>query len=212
MSTKRERTVNPGCRCAPVYEVASTDGNLGNIRNWKFAYLAPVTALGPTWVADLRIEFPVEKSWLVLQASRPGFNSPEEFDRFARFCGDHRSRQGLATSIYEHVLTPLHAALVQLASDVTQVHAAFVEQVEHLYLDIHGDRLQPETMQLVFVSVQALNNSVVEHLDAWWESVYSKRGLSFTLLPNRYLTFEEVRFVEWRTWFEQDLARIASQS
>lgn len=32
----------PWVQIAPVYELPPTDGNLGNIRNWKFAYLGAV--------------------------------------------------------------------------------------------------------------------------------------------------------------------------
>ena len=206
------RNRKPWVQIAPVYELAAGHVDLGNIRSWRFAYLAPVTALGPTWVADLRIEFPVEKSWLVRQLPQPGFNSPGEFDRFARFCGDFRSRPGLATSVYELLLAPLRRTLVQLASSAADVQATFVQQVQHLFLDVRGDRLQPETVQLIFVSAAAFDGGVVEHLEAWWESTYAAGGLPFILLPNRYLAFDEVRFAESRTWFEQDLARLATES
>ncbi len=202
----------PWVQLAPVYELPSENPSLGNVRAWKYAYLAPVTALGPTWVVDLRIELPVEKSWLVRQPPRPGFTTPEEFDRFARFLGGHRTRLQLATAVHERLLKPLGASLVVLAKEEPGVHEAFGTEVKHLFIDVRGDPLLPEAIQLIFVGERSVNETVVGWLEAWWERVYSRSDLPFTLLPNRYLAFDDVRFAEQRTWLEPELARLASES
>jgi hypothetical protein len=206
------RNRKPWVQIAPVYELPSGDGNLGNIRNWRSTYLAPVTALGSTWIADLRIEFPIEKSWLVLSTHLPGFTTQEEFDQFEKFCGNQRSRPALDTAIYDRVSKPLHLWLLDLARRAPDDYQSFVRDVQHLYLYVQGDRLGPQAVQVVFVGERKLSLAVVERLDAWWESVYSQDDPPFALLPNRYLTFDEVQFVELRNWLEQSLATLVSES
>jgi hypothetical protein len=206
------RSRKPWVQIAPVYELPTGDGNLGNIRNWRSMYLAPVTALGPTWIADLRIEFPLEKSWLVLSNHRPGFRTPEEFDQFEKFCGNQRSRPALDTGIYDRVSKPLRTWLLDLSQHAPDDYRSFVQALQHLYLYVQGDRLGPQAVQVVFVGERKLSMAVVERLDAWWESVYSQGDPPFTLLPNRYLTFDEVRFVELRNWLEQNLAALVPES
>lgn len=206
------RNRKPWVQLAPVYKLPAADQQLGIIRSWRVHHLAPVSALGPTWVADLRIEFPVEKSWLALQTPTPGFREQREYDRFSEFCGNYRSRQALATRIYEQVLTPFEEGLKALRRDHPDLCAAFIEQVQHLFLDIDGDALDPTAIQLIFVSPDPLSAELVERLDIWWEATFGGAATTFAVLPNRYLRFDQVAFAESRHWREQDLARLSASS
>jgi len=207
------RNKKPWVQVAPVYEIPADDPNLGNVRAWKTHHLAPVIGLGPTWVADLRIELPIEKSWLVLQPPRDGFTTAEEFQKFGDHCGRYRSRQGVGTSIYDLLLTPLEDHLRSLRSSHPQLSAAFTDDVEHLYLAIAGDHLAPRAVQLIFVSPAPLAAELIAQLDTWWESAFGGiQTTPFSVLSNRYLSFDEIRFTELRTWVEQDLARLNASS
>lgn len=206
------RNRKPWVQIAPVYELPADHQELGNIQRWRVAYLAPVNNLGTCWVADLRIEFPVEKSWLVLQTPIDGYRGQREYDQFSAFCGNYRSRQAVATSIYERLLKPLELSLKVLSRDAADLYAAFVQDVEHLFLDIGGDALAPQTIQLIFVSPGSLLPRLTEQLDLWWEQTCGTDELPFTVLPNRYLSFDRVSFAESRHWREQDLARLLGSS
>lgn len=201
----------PWVMLAPVYRLPD-DPRLGQIRAWQMAYLAPIPALGNDWVADLRIEFPVEKSWLVRHEPTDGYTTLEGFARFSRFCGDHRRRPALATSIWVKFIWDLRDRLVQLAKEDRALHGEFAKGVAHMYLAVNGDALiEPEVVQAIFVSDDPLPASVQNWLDAWWVDVLTK-GPPFDILGNRYLTFEQVGFRELRAWHEIELARVASGS
>jgi hypothetical protein len=206
------RNRKPWVQIAPVYELPKDQTDLGNIHRWRVAYIAPVTGLGPQWVADLRIECPVEKSWLVGQQPIDGFRDQADYDQFSCFCGNYRRRQAIATSIYDQVLTPLELALRLLARGNRNLYTIFSDKVDHLFLDISGDALQPATVQLIFVSQEPLPSDLVEHLELWWEQRFGATTPPFTLLRNRYLSYDQVSFAEYRHWREQDLARLLSSS
>lgn len=73
------RPRQPWISVAPVYELANLDTNtLSLLANNRVAYMRRLTAerfSESTWVADVRIEFPVEKSWLVGKQPIPAFNT-----------------------------------------------------------------------------------------------------------------------------------------
>jgi hypothetical protein len=201
----------PWVMIAPVYSIPG-DQRLSLIRAWQMAFLAPVPGLGDEWVADLRIEFPVEKSWLVLRQPQDAYNTPEDFARFSRFCGDHRSRPALATSIYKSVIWDLRNRLSQLAKEDPSLHAAFAVGVQHMYVAVNGDALlSPSDIEAIFVSDAALPQSVRDWLNNWWVEIIKKRP-PFNVLANRYLTYEDVSFREYRGWHPVDLSRIATAS
>jgi hypothetical protein len=206
------RPRKPWVQVAPVYEVPPDDPSLGNVRRWRVHHLAPVTALGPCWVADLRIEFPIEKSWIAQQVPIHGFNSPDEFAEFSKHCGNYRTRPALANSVYDEVLTPLEKALQELRKNNNAAYSAFVSSVEHIYVDIADDPLEPRVVQVIFVSPEKLARELVDQLDGWWTETFGGRALPFQVLSNRYLTFDEVHFREQRKWVEQDVARLSGSS
>lgn len=207
------RNKKPWVQVAPVYELPGDDPGLGMVRSWKVHYLAPVTSQGPSWVADLRIELPVEKGWLVSRTPIDAFETAEELQKFSEHCGRYRSRQGVATSVYDDLLTPLEYYLRDLRQTDQPLFSAFTRDVEHLFLDIAGDPLAPRTVQLIFVSPNPLEPTLVERLEAWWEDIVGgARPPAFNLLPNRYLRFADVHFADSRTWREQDLARLNASS
>lgn len=207
------RNRKPWVQIAPVYPLDVNHPSLGQVRRWRIPYLAPVPTLGLHWVADLRIEFPVEKGWLIEQEPSSAFTDDADFDEFAQHCGRHRSRPGLATSIYDDVLTPLHRELQTLWATDAELAEAFSRQVAHLYVSIGGDRLAPRAVELILVSQDPLPAALVDRLNSWWADHFGGRqSLAYTVLPTRYLTFGQVSFAESRHWFEQDLARLTASS
>lgn len=197
----------PWVQVAPVYQLTSDDRRLADVQRWRVHYLAPVSALGQEWVADLRIEFPIEKSWLVLQEPRDAFNAPEDFRHFSELCGRYRSRPGLATTVYEYVLRSLQDYMGGLAKAAPGLRDEFLEKVSHVFLDVAGDPLAPTAVQLVLVSEASLTPELLEALNSWWDT---RTSLPFAFLQIRYLGMEEVRLAEYLTWYEQDLRRLAA--
>lgn len=199
----------PWVQVAPVYELPADDRRIGAARKWAIHYFAPVPALGDHWVADLRIEVPVEKSWLVQQAPQPAFSEQAQFDRFSDHCGAYRSRRALATSAYDQILTPLNHRLQELRVEDPGVFSAFVARVTDVFAEVAGDTLAPTAIGLVFVSENALPGPVVEALEDWWAGRVADVD-AFVFAPNRFLAFDQVLFAEFRRWYPLDKGRLAS--
>lgn len=206
------RNTKPWVRIAPVYQLDASDRRLGAVKQWKVNYLAPITTKGSTWVADLRIEVPVEKSWLVSKVPQAAFLNDDEFRLFGRFCGYNRARPGLATQIYTGVLQPLESHLRQLQSEKPDVYSDLMEQLEHLFLEVFDDPLNPFWVKLIFVSRSPLREEVTADLDAWSGRESERQRLDFVVMPSNYRQLDSLSYVEARGWYKQDLARFSGSS
>lgn len=74
------RPRQPWISVAPVFLLENLDGNSSSLlRKKRVAYMRQLTApqfSDGTWVVDVRIEFPIEKSWLVGREPIQAFSSP----------------------------------------------------------------------------------------------------------------------------------------
>jgi len=203
-------TGKPWVQLAPVYQLAADNKRLPDVTKARVYYLAPVRALGERWVADLRIEFPVEKGWLALQEPIAGFNDQEGYDEFGLICGRYRARPGIADAIYTEVLEVLRDWLEMLRKNEKTLYDAFAAGVKRLFIDIAGDHLVPKAIQLIFVSEAALDADLAGRLERWWEETYAGKDLPFTTLAPRLLTYSQVSFAEHIHWVDVDLSRVTS--
>ncbi|MHB8620224.1 MAG: hypothetical protein ACYDAG_11765 [Chloroflexota bacterium] len=205
------RNRKPWVQVAPVYELASDDPRLGKMRHWDVSYFAPVPQLGPNWVADLRIEIPVEKGWLAEQDPRPAFGDDDGYRAFAEFCGRQRYRVAFATVIHDRVLAGLKSLLEQFHKDAPDAYADFRATLLHLFLDLAGgDTLAPSALQLVFVYEAELPSGAKDRLDDWWQAQLAADGLPVAVLAPRYLQLGDVRFAESRKWYELTMDEFSS--
>jgi hypothetical protein len=196
----------PWVQVAPVYELGADDRRLHQLRHWSVRYLAPVPTLGERWAADLRIEVPLEKGWLVQHEAIDGFLSQADFDRFSEHCGSYRMRRAMATSVYDLVLQPLNKWLEQLRVEEPDAHRLFVERVTDVFSEVAGDAFKPTAFGLVFISEEPMPERLVGALDSWWQSVAKVEA--FAVVPNRYLSFNQIRYAELRRWYPLDKARL----
>lgn len=206
------RNRKPWVQIAPVYELAADDPRLGKMRHWDISYFAPIPTLGPNWVADLRIEMPVEKGWLIDQDPQPAFTEDDAFRKFAEFCGRQRFRIAFATVIHDKVFATLKSQLEQFEQAAPSTYEEFRARLLHLFLDLAGgDTLAPETLQFIFVYETAPPDQARELLDRWWETnLAANDELPFTVLANRYLELSEVKFAEVRKWYELGMDEFSS--
>jgi hypothetical protein len=200
----------PWVEVAPVYQLTDADQRLGSIRHWKVTYMVPITELGPTWVGDLRIEFPIEKSWLVQHEPRSAFSTYEDFAKFSERCGMVRARPAIDSTIEQAVIEELKRELRNLRRADRTLFTLFRDEVEHLFIAISGDPLSPKTVQLVFVSRATFPAELIAVLNAWWERVFGGSGaLRFTVLPSRFLALNDsVPIADQRRWVSWDVTRL----
>lgn len=180
----------PWVQVAPVYELAETDPRLGQVRSWSVTYLVPVTALGPRWVADLRIEMPVEKSWLAGSTHQEAFVEVQDYVQLGEYLANQRGRPGLGDHVYEELLNVLRARLAELGRRRADLYDEFATNVTHVAVDVRGDVLAPEVVQVIFVSALALSEDLNTELEDWWAAVTAANH-QFDIASSRYLTDEE---------------------
>lgn len=96
----------------PVYDASSVLGqsqraSAASGTTYHFVHLTAEWCDGGFWVADLRLEVPVDKSHLIGQSPMPAFKTPEEYSLLADKLGAQRSRPAVPDSCLEQVVTPM---------------------------------------------------------------------------------------------------------
>jgi len=109
----------PFVSVAPVFDVMphlAQAGQENQIRTNGFAYLVPLTHPtmtkdGQLWVADLRLEYPLEKSALVGLIPIEAFAADPDYTAFAEKLAWRRNRPAIDARVRELVTAPLGEAL-----------------------------------------------------------------------------------------------------
>lgn len=144
------RPKQPWIAVAPVYDIAESlgPGQLTQLQRGYFGHLILLTAgwlPDGQWVADLRIEMPVEKGWLTSRTPRQGFASQADYDRLASRLASRRGRPALSTALTESLTRPLRDWL-HGAGKATR------DRLDSLRLRVVGDPLTSTQAELLVIS------------------------------------------------------------
>jgi len=172
----------PWIQVAPVYGIQTGDQLL--TRGYVIRLTGP-TFIPGLFVADLRLEMPLEKSLLVGLRPTDGFTSENDYVAFAELLGRRRQRAAIASSVYDLV----RGGLRRKANGNQSRWARVGPQVYKLKLSIQeGTRADPRAVQLHVVSVEPLNEDARGWFEQWWDRERleaERRG--FALLANGYI-------------------------
>lgn len=161
------RPVRPWVQIAPVYEVTDWKKKKLERRGPMYWVLVPDLPGSHPWVADLRLEVPVEKGWLGQQERVEGFSDEGEKrrvgERLARVRGRHafsRELNALVASLWGF-----------LASDAEEENAyePTINLIEEVGLHVDSF-LEPTIAQVVFLTTAALDDGGIELLRQWSDS------------------------------------------
>jgi hypothetical protein len=163
---------HPWISIAPVYDMSDMDGGTRSLvkKGKGPLHLLHVPKLtvdtSELWVADLRIEFPVEKSWLVGKQPIAGFTNEREQRAVLKRLELIRCRPSWADKVVDVVQRVLMAELKTLKASEKDTYDAVVTEIEEI-----GGRsdslLDPSFIQLGAFCHQPLSAPV----EAWWNSV-----------------------------------------
>lgn len=149
--------------------------------------LKPPTLVDACWVADLRLEVPVEKGWLVGRTPIDAFASEDEYEDLALRLAATRERPALAESVIEAVVRPLQK---WLKTKPGRRAAATVHEVR---LHLGGTRLSPTAAGLLVISVsEVLSGPHREAWDQWWDKTAAATMSGPALLPPDYVTLDSI--------------------
>ena len=76
-------------------------------QTYHFVHLTADWCSGGFWVADLRMELPVDKSHLIAQTPLEGFSAPEDYANLAERLAAQRARPAIPDPCLAHVVGPM---------------------------------------------------------------------------------------------------------
>jgi hypothetical protein len=184
----------PWVAIAPVYKIEGLDSNkLSLLENGRVAYMRKLTAPrfnGEVWVVDVRVEFPVEKSWLVGRSPVQAFQSAQEKIELATFLSRRRNRPVLANDLHKELLTPLRRWIERAKGR----REAILSRVLEVRVAISGSPLAPDGALLILIGdKEPIPESAREMWEEkWpdWQRRLDQVGIS--LLANEYATLDNL--------------------
>ena len=192
----KKTLVMPWISVIPVYDILPLlpTGQEGNIRRNRVGYLVPLTnekfaKAGQLWVADLRLEFPLEKSVLVGRDPIEGFASDEDYSFFADKLAFRRSRPAIDKRVREFITTPLGRSLAKDEIDadaIIEVRMMCGPSWEHV-----------ERVEMHFL---VDNAAIVERITRQYEAFEATLSLpaDLKLLPPKVLPYDEYPYASSR--------------
>jgi len=197
----KEWPEQPWFQVAPVLD-RSQDLTLDQqrqVEHFWFGHLVKVTSVNLPpgfWAVDLRILLPLEKSCLVDRDPIPGFQSEEEYLRFADHLARRFDRPALANVVSNRIVRELRRALRGMSrSDKREVR----DRTHELLLEIAPSRDQPRNVRLVVVTdADPPSDRIRNWFDRWNREAQGPAVESGLLLfGNRYATYDTLTAREY---------------
>lgn len=185
LAEERPEPQQPWLAVAPVYAL-EPDSRLRD-RDYVFEIAPPGLEGGP-WVADVRIEMPLEKSVLVGRRPIEAFPNEVGYIAFAGFLARRRGRPALA-SVFHEVLSETTRRLKSEQNANRQLARRARGNVYKLMLAIEdGTRLSPVAAKLYVVTDGPATDEAREWFDLWWnEARMVGNGQGLQLHPTGWL-------------------------
>jgi len=198
-----KRGIKPWVQVAPVFDASGVElSQRGLIVKNRFMYLIHLPALSAVrsglWVADLRIEVPVEKGWLASQQRLAGFVDEESRRCVGQRLAWIRGRPALGKALVDWVQRPLDKALAELKRMDPERYAALI--LELAEVGIEADSLLfPSRVRLVLMADDAFCQSSTEWLQEWWDGARElAEGAGLTLQPLEFATAATMSVQEYK--------------
>jgi hypothetical protein len=184
----KRRPIMPWISVVPVYDIMPilVGGQTKQIRANGFGYLVPLTYANfsqenTLWVADLRIEYPLEKSVLALRTPIEAFASEAEYAYLADKLASRRNRPAIDSQVRKTVIRELDLALQsgKIPHDpILEIRLRCGPTWEHV-----------ERVELFAIVRNEANVSAVEdQFDDWKESIESHLPPELSLLETTVVT------------------------
>ncbi len=190
----------PWVSVAPVYDIVPflRPGQANQVRANGFGHLVPLTHTrfatdsSALWVADLRVEFPLEKSVLVERSPIDGFAAEEQYAYFAEKLASRRSRPAIDTQVQRYIIASLGQAIESGAIG----HEAILEV--RILCGPAWDHVERAEL-LIVVRDSADTENVEAEFDKWHDEILAPCLPSdLTLLRTKIETFSTFTFAQYR--------------
>lgn len=190
----------PWVQVAPVFDAAdilADERRLADVRRDAVPHLALLDPprLEGVWVADLRLEMPIEKSWLAGRTPIAGFADDEGRRHFAQRLAGRLERPALPDEIHETVVRPLRRWLDKAGTKIGQ---ALAEAGVEFRLSFQAFGEQKYECRLLVVGRRSEVPSLVsDALEKWWRRFAGVDESGVHVLGSRYCSSEELNAREY---------------
>jgi hypothetical protein len=191
------RPLRPWVQIAPVYSERSWKRKLERGAGPRYWILIPDIPEEGVWVADLRIEVPVEKGWLAGQSRIVGFAREDEKRRVGRRLQWLRGRPAFSREL-NAIHQALYDALTELEKTQPDIHQAMISDLDEIVVQVDS-YLAPTHAQLVFLTSATLAEECREWCQQWRDDIIeSAKESGIVLQALDFRTSESVTIVEYR--------------
>jgi hypothetical protein len=207
-----ERPIRPWVQVAPIYN--RTDLNSGQqtlLRNRKGPrHLLHLPALpGGFWVADLRIEVPIEKGWLATCEPIDGFGDEASQRAVGERIALLRSRPAFAGRFVDAVQRPLVAELKSLRTTDRALYDRMDMQVDEVCVELDS-LLDPSQARVTLLCETHPDPDIQEWWEQWWDAavpVANDAGINLHAFAVRLLS--ETTIADYRRMTTIPLTRLS---
>jgi hypothetical protein len=192
------RPVRPWVQIAPVYKLTSwkrkkLEGGKGP-RYWLLIANMPEDGV---WVADFRVEVPVEKGWLARQTRVNGFANEADQRDVGKRLQWLRGRPAFSREL-NAVHTSLFNAFHALEVDNPDLEERMMQHLEEVVVQV-DNHLAPSSAQLVFLTSEPMPSDCREWLEQWRDGVSASAYASGLILHALdFRTLGSVSVLEYR--------------
>jgi len=186
----------PWITVAPVYDILPyiAKGQDNQIRANGFGYLVPLThpqflGDGVLWVADLRVEYPLEKSVLAIKDNDPidVFGTEGDYNDFADKLALRRNRPAIDENVRKFITLPLRDSL--LAGDI--VHESILEM--RIQCGPAWDHV--ETAQIVAVVKDRESvGRIADQFETWHGPISARLPNGLTLQTTAVVAYDDFTY------------------
>jgi len=196
------RPLKPWVQLAPVFPLSGNSGHKKSLRRGRgpahYVYL-PNLPGEEFWVADLRIEVPVEKGWLAFQEKLVGFPSEEAQRAVSSKLAHLRGRPAFSAAFVAAIQRPLHEAFDDLFDRNRTLYLQLDADIEEVGL--RADNFLAMTrVQLVFLGTGPFSQATLGWCRDWHDAHFlTAQGLGINMLPPELVRFADISAAEYRS-------------
>src|SRR5579875_367558 len=195
LNEQAKRRKQPWIQVVPVYPLDNADESRRHqIKTHQINYLVALD--GPKlppgfWVADLRIQVPLEKSWLVGREPIEAFADEGGYLTLAKRLAGRAERPALSNDVSNHIVVPLRERFKRLSRGR---RPSIIDPVLELRLAITGSRLKPTAARLLVITKhEQVPQEVQQWFDGWWRDTQPNASAAgIDLIFNWYVTLTKL--------------------
>lgn len=192
--------MQPWFQVSPVYKLIGSEDEQAWLASKQFTYELSGPGLPEgRWIADLRVEVPLEKSALIGRAPIRGFASEQEAEEFGKRLGVRRARPALANRLVDAIIALLRGRRGKRKG-------MWKNQIFRLMLEIEGGRLTPVAARLHVITNVEPSEDVRDFFDEWEdETREGAQQVGIDLWETRYHDARAISLPDYDRWLDLNL-------